>query len=40
MAHFTAPETAARILTTLDEEPLVIDERAEVYAFAAVLHLA
>lgn len=40
MAHFTAPETAARILTTPDEESIVIDERAEVYAFAAVLHLA
>lgn len=40
MVHFTAPETAAHILATPDEQPIVIDERAEVYALAAVLHLA
>ncbi len=40
MVHFTAPETAAHILATPDDQPIVIDERAEVYALAAVLHLA
>lgn len=40
MAHFTAPETAAHILATPDDQSVVIDERAEVYAFAAVLHFA
>lgn len=40
MVHFTAPETAALLLTTPDEQSITIDERAEVYALAAVLHLA
>ncbi|MBV9010445.1 MAG: hypothetical protein JO272_00105 [Pseudonocardiales bacterium] len=40
MVHFTAPETAAHILTTPDDQSVVIDERAEVYALAAVLHFA
>jgi serine/threonine protein kinase len=40
MVHFTAPETAAHILATPDDQSVVIDERAEVYAFAAILHLA
>jgi hypothetical protein len=40
MVHFTAPETAARILATPEDQPIAIDERAEVYALAAVLHLA
>ncbi|MGQ0775347.1 MAG: hypothetical protein ACT4NY_13140 [Pseudonocardiales bacterium] len=40
MVHFTAPETAAHILATPDDQPITIDERAEVYALAAVLHLA
>ncbi len=40
MVHFTTPETAAHILATSDDQPITIDERAEVYALAAVLHLA
>ncbi|MGH3852348.1 MAG: hypothetical protein ACRDR6_02380 [Pseudonocardiaceae bacterium] len=40
MVHFTTPETAARILATPDEQSIALDEPAEVYAFAAVLHLA
>lgn len=40
MVHFTAPEIAARILATPDEQSIAIDEPAEVYALAAVLHLA
>jgi serine/threonine protein kinase len=40
MVHFTAPETAAHILATPDDQPIVIEECAEVYALAAVLHLA
>ncbi|MDQ3760564.1 MAG: hypothetical protein M3460_02345 [Actinomycetota bacterium] len=40
MVHFTAPETAARILATSDNQSIAISERAEVYALAAVLHLA
>lgn len=40
MVHFTAPETAAHILATPDDQTITIDERAEVYALAAVLHLA
>jgi serine/threonine protein kinase len=40
MVHFIAPETATHILATPDDQPIVIDECAEVYAFAAVLHLA
>jgi serine/threonine protein kinase len=40
LVHFTAPETAARLLATPDDEPVTLDERAEVYALAAVLHLA
>lgn len=40
MVHFTAPETAASILTTPDDQPVTIDETAEVYALAAVLHHA
>ncbi|MGH3566853.1 MAG: protein kinase domain-containing protein [Pseudonocardia sp.] len=40
MVHFTAPETAARILATPDDQPITINEPAEVYALAAVLHLA
>ncbi|MGH3695694.1 MAG: hypothetical protein ACRDRX_17175 [Pseudonocardiaceae bacterium] len=40
MVHFTAPETAARILATPDDQPVTIDDRAEVYALAAVLHFA
>lgn len=40
MVHFTAPETAAHILATPDDQSIAIDERAEVYALAAVLHLA
>lgn len=40
MVHFTAPETAAHLLATPDDQPIAIDERAEVYALAAVLHLA
>ena len=38
--HFTAPETAAQILATPEDQSVVIDERAEVYALAAVLHFA
>lgn len=40
MVHFTAPEIAAHILSTPDDQPVAIDERGEVYALAAVLHLA
>lgn len=40
MVHFTAPETAVSILTTPDDQPVTIDETAEVYALAAVLHHA
>ncbi|MGH3885772.1 MAG: hypothetical protein ACRDSZ_04240 [Pseudonocardiaceae bacterium] len=40
MVHFAAPETAAHILATPDDQTIAIDERAEVYALAAVLHLA
>lgn len=40
MVHFTAPETAAHLLVTPDEQSIAIDEPAEVYALAAVLHLA
>ncbi len=40
MVHFTAPETAAHILATPDNQSIALDERAEVYALAAVLHLA
>lgn len=40
MVHFTAPETAAQILVTRDDQPITIDERAEVYALAAVIHHA
>jgi hypothetical protein len=40
MVDFTAPETAAHLLATPDEQSIAIDERAEVYALAAVLHLA
>jgi serine/threonine protein kinase len=40
MVHFTAPETAAHILATPDDQPIAVDEPAEVYALAAVLHLA
>lgn len=36
----TAPETAAHILATPDDQPITIDETAEVYALAAVIHLA
>jgi serine/threonine protein kinase len=40
MVHFTAPKTAAHILATPDDQPIAVDEPAEVYALAAVLHLA
>lgn len=40
MVHFTAPETAASILATSDDRPVAIDETAEVYSLAAVLHQA
>lgn len=40
MVHFTAPETAARILATPGDQPVAVDKPAEVYALAAVLHLA
>jgi serine/threonine protein kinase len=40
MVHFIAPETAAQILATPEDQSVVIAERAEVYAFAAVLHFA
>lgn len=40
MVHFTAPEIAGHILATPDEQSIAIDEPAEVYALAAVLHLA
>lgn len=36
MVHFTAPETAADILSTPDTQSIRLDERAEVYAPAAV----
>lgn len=37
---FHRPETAAHLLATPDEQSIAIDEPAEVYALAAVLHLA
>lgn len=40
MVHFTDPETAAHILATPDDQHIALDERAEVYSLAAVLHLA
>lgn len=40
MVHFTAPETAAQILATPDDQSIAIEETAEVYALAAVLYLA
>ncbi len=40
MVHFTAPEIAAHLLATPNDEPVAIDEPAEVYALAAILHFA
>ncbi len=40
LVHFTAPETAIDILATPDDQLITIDEPAEVYALAAVLHFA
>lgn len=40
LVHFTAPETAAEILATPDSRGITINEPAEVYALAAVLHHA
>jgi hypothetical protein len=40
MVHFTAPEIAAHLLATSNDETVTIGERAEVYALAAVLHVA